>query len=234
MPSLRVKLVVAVVAVVLLALVATRVPVGPALQEFCDAIGGFGLAGVALFALLLAAGSLVLLPASPFIIAAAAVFGFWLGFLAGMAGLALGSTAGFLLARGFLRREISAHLRKHPTFAGIDLAIEREGWKIIILLRLCPIPFGLANYLYGLTGIRYRPYLFTTLAGGLPSTLLFCHLGAAGKAGLQALSSGQLGHDGGQMALLAVSLVATVAVIVFLPRFARRAVAKHAKVTIPS
>jgi uncharacterized membrane protein YdjX (TVP38/TMEM64 family) len=167
-------------------------------------------------------------------IAASAVFGFPLGLTAGLSGVALGASLGFLLSRRLLRKDISAQLRKHPTFASIDIAIAREGWKIIILLRLCPIPFGLANYLYGLTGIPFRAYLLTTLAGSLPSTLLFCHLGSAGKAGLEALASGQSGHHIGDIVLLGISVAAAVAVILILPRFAKKAIAKYAKVSIPS
>jgi uncharacterized membrane protein YdjX (TVP38/TMEM64 family) len=232
--NLRVKLIVAAAVAVVLGFCATRFPILPALSQFCDQVAGFCLLGVLCFALLLALGSLCLLPASPFIIAASAAFGFTWGLAAGVTGIALGASCGFLLSRWFLRKDVSAHLRKNPTFQSIDVAIAREGWKIVILLRLCPIPFGLANYLYGLTGINFRPYLFTTILGSLPATLLFCHLGSAGKAGLQALASGKTGHDPGQMILLALSVVATVAVIAILPRFAKKAIAKHANVSLPS
>ena len=234
MPSFRVKIAVAAIAAAGLAVTAAHFPVLSILKGFCDHMGQMGLAGVLCFGVLLAAGSLCLLPASPFIIAASAVFGFGSGLVAGLSGIALGASIGFLLSRWFLRKEVAAQLRKHPTFESIDIAIEREGWKIIILLRLCPIPFGLANYLYGLTGIPFQPYLLTTLAGSLPSTLLFCHLGSAGKAGLEAVASGQSGHHPGEIMLLGISLAATVAVILFLPRFAKKAIAKYTKVSIPS
>ena len=234
MSSFRVKIAVAAIVAAGLVVTAAHFPVISILKGFCDHVGKMGLAGVLCFALLLAVGSICMLPASPFIIAASAVFGFWLGLAAGLSGVALGASFGFFLSRWLLRKDISAQLRKHPTFESIDIAIEREGWKIIILLRLCPIPFGLANYLYGLTGIPYQAYLFTTLAGSLPSTLLFCHLGAASKAGLEAVASGRSGHHAGQVVLLGISVAATIAVILFLPRFAKKAIAKHAKVSIPS
>ena len=144
-------------------------PVVPALQHLCTWVGSLGLLGVLLLALFMAIGSLFFLPASPFIIAGSAVFGFPLGVAAALTGLALGASGGFCLSRWFLRKEISAQFRKHATFRAIDMAIEKEGWKIVILLRLCPIPFGLANYLYGLTAVRFRPYLIASLIGGLPS-----------------------------------------------------------------
>jgi uncharacterized membrane protein YdjX (TVP38/TMEM64 family) len=228
------KLIIATAFLIGLAIASYFLPVIPALRNLCSWVGGLGPMGIFLVALLLGIGSLFFLPASPFIITGSAVFGFPLGLVGALTGIALGAAGGFCLSRWFLRKEISAHFRKHTTFRAIDTAIEKEGWKIVILLRLCPIPFGLANYLYGLTGVHFRPYLIATMLGGLPSTLLFCQLGSAGKAGLDALSSGHLGRSTGELVLLGLSTVATVLAIVLIPVFARRAVAKYAQVSLPS
>ncbi len=234
MSPLTKKLAVAVVLLTGLGVASYFFPVIPALQSLCTWVGSLGLLGVLLLSLFLAVGSLFFLPASPFIIAGSAVFGFPLGVVGAIVGLALGASGGFCLSRWFLRKEISAHFRKHATFRAIDTAIEKEGWKIVILLRLCPIPFGLANYLYGLTAVRFQAYLAASLIGGLPSLLLFCQLGAAGKAGLDALAAGHLGRSTGELVLLAISALATVCAIVLIPLFARKAVQKYAQVSLPS
>jgi hypothetical protein len=62
--------------------------------------------------------------------------------------------------------------------------------------------------------------------------LLFCHLGSAGKAGLEALATGNFQKGTGEIALLVLSVLATLIALFFLPRFARRAVAKYSKVTL--
>ncbi|HEX3445098.1 MAG TPA: VTT domain-containing protein, partial [Chthoniobacterales bacterium] len=152
MASLTKKLIIATAFLIGLAIASCFFPVIPALRNLCSWVGALGPMGIFLVALLLGIGSLIFLPASPFIIAGSAVFGFPLGLVGALTGIALGAAGGFCLSRWFLRKEISAHFRKHATFRAIDMAIEKEGWKIVILLRLCPIPFGLANYLYGLTG----------------------------------------------------------------------------------
>jgi uncharacterized membrane protein YdjX (TVP38/TMEM64 family) len=228
------KIVAAIALVIGLAVASYFFPVVPALQNLCVWVGNLGPLGVFLLALFLAIGSLLFLPASPFIIAGSAVFGFPLGVLGALTGLALGASGGFCLSRWFLRKDISARFRKHATFRAIDMAIEKEGWKIVILLRLCPIPFGLANYLYGLTAVRFRPYLIASLIGGLPSLLLYCQLGTAGKAGLDAIASGHLVRSTGELVVFGISMVATVCAIVLIPLFARKAVQKYAQVSLPS
>jgi uncharacterized membrane protein YdjX (TVP38/TMEM64 family) len=232
--SIKAKLLVAVGAVIVLASAAYFFPLVPALEHVSAWLGGLGVIGAALFAVLIAVSSLCLLPASPFIIAASAVFGFSLGLLTSAVGIILGAASGYFLSRLFLRKDVADQLKGRPTFKAIDQAIAEEGWKIVLLLRLCPIPFGLANYLYGLTAIPFLPYLITTFLGAVPGLLLFSHLGSAGKAGLQALASGNLNKGGGEIALLGLSLAATIVLVVLLPRIARRALEKRTKITITS
>jgi uncharacterized membrane protein YdjX (TVP38/TMEM64 family) len=232
--TLTKKLTLAVAFLIGLAVASYFFPVVPILQNLCSWVGGLGPLGVFLIALLLGIGSLFFLPASPFVITGSAVFGFPLGVVGALTGVALGAAGGFCLSRWFLRKEISAQFRKHATFRAIDTAIEKEGWKIVILLRLCPIPFGLANYLYGLTAVRFRAYMIATMLGGLPSLLLFCQLGSAGKAGLDAVSSGHIGHSAGGLVVLGLEMAATVCAIVLIPLFARKAVAKYTQAPLPS
>ena len=232
--SFRAKLIIVAVVVLGLALVAWYFPIIPILENLSERIGSLGLIGLAIFVVVLAVSSLFFFPASPVIITTAAVFGFAFGVIGAVLGVGLGASLGFLLSRSFLRKDIAERLRRNQTFRAIDLAIEAEGWKVVALLRLCPIPFGLANYFYGLTGIRFQPYLWTTILGSLPSIILFCHLGSAGKASLEALATGNFHKGAGEVTLLVLSLLATVAALIFLPRFARRAVEKYAKISIPS
>lgn len=54
----------------------------------------------------------------------------------------------------------------NPKFKSMDRAIEKEGFKLMLLLRLSPLfPFALSNYLYGASSIRFLPYFFGTLLG---------------------------------------------------------------------
>jgi uncharacterized membrane protein YdjX (TVP38/TMEM64 family) len=230
--SIKVKLFVAVGTVIVFATAAYFFPLVPALEHVSAWLGGLGVVGAALFAVLIAASSLCLLPASPFIIAASAVFGFSLGLLTSVVGIILGAASGYLISRLFLRKDLADQLKGRPTFKAIDQAIAEEGWKIVFLLRLCPIPFGLANYLYGLTAIPFLPYLLTSVLGAIPGMILFCQIGATGKADLQELATGHFHKGGGEIALLVLSLAASVVLVVLLPRLARRALEKRTKVTI--
>lgn len=60
----------------------------------------------------------------------------------------------------------------------MDKAIGKEGFKIILLLRLSPIfPFALSNYFYGVTAVNFVDYITGTMLGFLPGTLAYVYGG---------------------------------------------------------
>ena len=126
-----------------------------------------------------------------------------------------------------------AKLGADPRFAAIDREISRSGALIVALLRLSPaVPFGLQNYLYGLTGIGFRTYLLTSWIAMLPGTVMYVYLGYLGRAGLDAAGGSGRTRTPLEWALLAVGLAATVAVTLLVTRLARRAL-QQASLNIP-
>merc|ERR1712071_203554 len=74
-------------------------------------------------------------------------------------------------------------LAENPKFQSMDRAIEKEGFKLMLLLRLSPLfPFALSNYLYGASSIQFVPYFFGTLLGFAPGTFAYVYAGRIGKA----------------------------------------------------
>ncbi|MBI2921165.1 MAG: VTT domain-containing protein [Planctomycetes bacterium] len=160
-------------------------------------------------------------PGSALTLAAGAIF----GLARGTAVVSVASTAAaavsFLIARYAARDTVAGWARRSPRFAAIDRAISQGGWKVVALLRLSPaIPFSLGNYLYGLTGLRFGPYVLASWIAMLPGTFLYIYLGHAGAAA----ASGGGGRTPAQWAFLAAGLAATLVVTVYVTRLARRAV----------
>ena len=74
-------------------------------------------------------------------------------------------------------------LNDFPKFAKIDKAIGKEGFKLMLLLRLSPVfPFALSNYLYGASSINFPAFFGGTLLGFAPGTLAYVYTGYVGKA----------------------------------------------------
>jgi uncharacterized membrane protein YdjX (TVP38/TMEM64 family) len=144
-------------------------------------LGGWSTLALGLF---FAAVGLIVLPRTPFIVAAGATFG-----LAAVPVILIGGTSGSILAF-FLSRSIASGrfhrwLDRHPPLRAVAQAVDIEGWKIVALLRLgVPIPNAATNYMLGLTRIRFPAYALATLIFSIPQVVLFCFVGSAGRATL--------------------------------------------------
>jgi uncharacterized membrane protein YdjX (TVP38/TMEM64 family) len=113
--------------------------------------------------------------------------GYLFGLLPGTAtclfSAAIAASLSFVIGRTLLRGYVERVLSSSPKFQSMDRAIEKEGFKLMLLLRLSPIfPFALSNYLYGASSIRFVPYFFGTLLGFAPGTFAYVYAGRIGKA----------------------------------------------------
>jgi uncharacterized membrane protein YdjX (TVP38/TMEM64 family) len=159
------------------------------------------------------------------------LFGLWWG----TAAVSVASTAtaalAFLIARYLARAAVERKAAANPRFAALDRAIGEGGWRIIALLRLSPaVPFSLGNYLFGLTSIRFWPYVLSSWIAMLPGTFLYVYLGWVGGQGLSAVAGDEASRPLGQWILLGVGLLATVVVSVYVTRLARRAIAGQTQI----
>jgi uncharacterized membrane protein YdjX (TVP38/TMEM64 family) len=158
-------------------------------------------------------------------IGAGFAFGLWKGLLAVSAGATLGASLAFLVARFIARDKIQAIARRNEKFRKIDNAIGKQGAKLIFLLRLSPvIPFNLSNYFYGLTGVKFWPYVLASWIGMMPGTFLYVYIGAAGKAAVAAAAGGEAMKHGWQYwTFTVVGLAATIIVTIWVTKIARDA-----------
>lgn len=205
------------------ALLLRALPLQTALLRLDGATRGLGGLGLAVYGLAYTAAALLFVPGSALTLGAGALF----GLLPGLAVVSVASTAAaalaFLTARHLARRRVAALARSYPRFQAVDRAIAEGGWKVVALLRLSPaMPFSAGNYLFGLTGVGFWPYVAASWAAMLPGTFLYVYLGHAGRVA----AAGQ-GRTPAEWALLGAGLVATVAVTAYVTRLAKRSMLRQ-------
>ena len=186
-----------------------------------------GAAGLLLYVGLYAAVQLaVVIPASPIAMGAGLIFGLGWGYGVVTLGSTLGLMMNFLLARYLARRWVAERLGRNEKFRLIDRAVGEKGWRIVALLRFCPIPFGLANYCFGLTAVRFLPYtLASVVAIALPN-FFFTYLGATAGTSLQALTGQGRPKHPAEYVMLGLGIVAGLVALAYIGRTARQAVAQ--------
>ena len=218
--------VIALLAIIIALFLAMRfLPVQQWLRSFNDWVSHMGGVGVFVFIVVYAVATVLLAPGSILTIGAGFAFGLWKGFRAVSAGATLGAALAFLVARFIARDKVEAIALRNEKFQRIDNAIGRQGAKLIFLLRLSPvIPFNLSNYFYGLTGVRFWPYVLASWIGMMPGTFLYVYIGTAGKAAVSAAAGAEAMKRGWQYwTFLSVGLAATVIVTIWVTKIARNA-----------
>ena len=172
---------------------------------------GLGAGGVAIFAAILVFMTFLPAPDWPLPIAAGYVYGVW-AFPLTYGCIAFASALAFLAARYLARDRLRAFLARRPKYQAVDRAVTKEGWQVVVLLRLSPIvPFNLQNYALGVTAIPFWRYLGATLVGIAPGIAIYVYFGMFGKG---------LGKGAGPVdwALFAVGALATIALGVLVTR----------------
>lgn len=178
--------------------------------------------GPVVFILAYVLATVLMVPGSALTLAAGTLFGVVYG--TGIVSVAstLGAAAAFLVGRFLARDSIAARTAKNPSFAALDRALGREGWKIVALARLSPVfPFTLLNYAFGLTRIGFVPYVLASWIAMLPGTLLYVYLGSLARAGTRGAEKTPL-----EWVIYGAGLAATLGVTVYVTRIARKALHK--------
>lgn len=222
-PARRPWLRLGVLALALLVAALVARSLGGRIPEFVAWVEGLGVWGPVVFIAGYVLGVVLFLPGSALTLAAGALFGIGKGLVIAWSAATVGASLAFLVSRYVARGAVEQRIAGNERFAAIDRAVEREGRKIVFLLRLSPVfPFSFLNFALGLTRVRFVDYVLASV-GMIPGTLLYVYYGsvigiAAQLAGGASPERGAAGY-----AVLALGLVATLVVTVFVTRIARRA-----------
>ncbi|KAF8109947.1 hypothetical protein N665_0089s0066 [Sinapis alba] len=153
------------------------------LTQFSTLIEGYGPAGYALFIAVYAGLEILAIPALPLTMSAGLLFGSLIGTIIVSISGTMAASVAFLIARYFARERILKLVEGNKKFLAIDKAIGENGFRVVTLLRLSPLlPFSLGNYLYGLTSVKFVPYVFGSWLGMLPGSWAYVSAGAFGRA----------------------------------------------------
>ena len=125
------------------------------------------------FIVVFAAGCVLALPASVFVVAAGFIWGWKLGGAYSFVGGMLGAIGSF-----YVGRFVGAGMLDRFGRMGraVTKQVDHAGFRSLLVLRYIPgIPFAVLNYGAGVAGVRFADYLFATLLGIAPSMFVFAY-----------------------------------------------------------
>jgi len=220
----KVKLVLFALVIVGLSMAFKFLPLNEYLGSFFQTIQSLGVWGPALLAAAYVVSTVLMVPGTILTLGAGFAFGVVTGTVAVSIGSVLGALLAFLVGRTMVRDFVEQKVKQFPKFAAVDQAVEKAGFKIVLLTRLSPVfPFNALNYLFSITKVRTRDYFLASWIGMLPGTIMYVYFGTAVK-NIADLIGGRFEGGTSQKVLLGVGLLATVVVTVYVTRVARSAI----------
>ncbi|XP_010684249.2 uncharacterized protein LOC104898837 [Beta vulgaris subsp. vulgaris] len=165
-------------------------------------------------------------PASVLTLGGGYLFGLPLGFIADSVGATIGATAAFLLGRTIGKTYVMSKLKNYPRFQAVAIAIQKSGFKIVLLLRLVPLlPFNMLNYLLSVTPINLGAYILATWLGMMPITFAFVYVGTTLKD-LSDVTHGWSEVSTARLVFIGLGLIVSVVLIMSITKIAKASLDK--------
>ncbi|KAI5366374.1 Putative SNARE associated golgi family protein [Septoria linicola] len=119
------------------------------------------------------------------------------GFVFGMKGwfilasaTIVGSTVSFIVSRTFLKDFVSRMTEKNQRFAALSLVLKHDGIKLLIMIRLCPLPYSFSNgAISTIPTVTWQNFM---LATAIASPKLLLHIFVGRQLGIIAESGDKM------------------------------------------
>jgi len=145
-------------------------------QSMKNYICSFGALAPVMYIFMFTVVPLTLFPDAILAVASGLIFGVWFGTIYTVIGAACGGTLSFFLSRLY-GRGIVEKLAKGK-IKWFDEGVEKRGFIFILILRFIPlIPFDVISYGAGLSKIKYKDFLLSTVIGVIPGVWVYTNLG---------------------------------------------------------
>lgn len=159
------------------------------LQAYIEWVEGHPVLGYCTFMLVNIALVPLLIPGTVLAILGSYIYGLIYGITAGffiiltlvIISNTIGGYIAFLVSRGLFYECLQPTFHRSRYMRAMNKGISHNGFKIILLFRLCPIvPYNIFNYVSALTDVTHRQYFWATLLGMAPikaiEVLIFINL----------------------------------------------------------
>lgn len=219
--------VVAALTVIALGVGLSALPVQSWLLLLGERLQSFGLIGLIGFVAIYVVGSMVLIPASALSFAAGFLYGPF-GIVLSWAAMLAVAAISFPLARHLVAHPVRRFVNERQRMRIVADVINDEGWRMVLLIRVSGfIPFGLQNYVLGVTEVPFVPYLAASSIGFLPSILVYAGSGAFGGAAVIGAGTGPL-----RLLLLGMAILAGSTLVILTGAKVRSRLSERSKAEV--
>eukprot|EP01095_Lingulamoeba_sp_RSL-Kostka_P012481 TRINITY_DN4972_c0_g1_i1.p1 TRINITY_DN4972_c0_g1~~TRINITY_DN4972_c0_g1_i1.p1 ORF type:complete len:418 (-),score=118.13 TRINITY_DN4972_c0_g1_i1:120-1373(-) len=165
-------------------------------------------------------------PVSIVNLASGFLFNFWFGVLCSTIGTVLGMALCYIMGRGLMRKWTEEKIKQRRIFQAIDLAVQKQAWKLIILTHLSPIlPATLLHYVYAAVGVNFLTFIISSFVGIAPGMVVYTYVGTLSNSILNAIT-GKSDSMTTEIIYLVLIIVTSVLLVVLVTWIAKRELKK--------
>jgi len=124
------------------------------------------------------------------------------------------------LAKSWVERQISSRKQLQIFLK----TVQHHGFKIAFLFRLTPIPYGIQNAVFAVSGLSFKTFMLATL-GLLPEQIMWVYFGSTARR-LTDVVTKHVTLGPLQIGLMVMEVAIIIGLIVVLAYFARRSLRK--------
>ncbi len=153
--------------------------------------------------------------------AAGVMFGLFKGFLYAYAGTVFCAALIFFIGRYLAYKRVSAFVKRYPKLDKIDSATSENGFKIMLMLRLSPLPFAPLSYTLSITKVSFPSYILAS-CGMILTNFVSVYYGYVAHH-VTRLAGGQEYHPPTHYVAMIGMLLVTLATVIVVTRIVRKA-----------
>ncbi|MFT5388172.1 MAG: putative membrane protein YdjX (TVP38/TMEM64 family) [Lysobacterales bacterium] len=196
-------------------------------QQLHDLMQLMGLWAPILFIALYILISGFLVPSVVFKVLAGTLYGVLNGAFIVSVAAVISSLIKFILARYFFQESVARKIGENTRWQMISRVIEKDGWKMLLLLRNVPVLSGLfLNYICGVSRMPARNFVLASFIGRLPQIFMCTYLGhLLGYA--TGLESNSQEHLVTEWVMFILGLIAAIVASLYTMRLAKKVLAEE-------
>ena len=128
--------------------------------------------GITIFMLLYIVFGIIALPASFHKYLAGVIYGFGPGIIIAWIGSMIGAIAPFFLGKKWMNPYARRALENYPSLRALENEMTSQGTIVVTLTRISlVIPYGVLNYAYGATRIKFKDFILGNFAMIVPAIM---------------------------------------------------------------
>ncbi|PRP79373.1 hypothetical protein PROFUN_12923 [Planoprotostelium fungivorum] len=162
-------------------------------------------------------------------IACGFLYDLWIGVATTFIGtVCFGSPIAFFMCKYLFNKPVMKYINKKEKLKILLKAVQSNGFTIIFLMRLSPVPMGIQNALFAVAGIRFWVFITATGLGLLPEMFVWVNMGKT----INNISEIVSGHKSGTApkVIMGVQIGITVILLIFMVLLGRHVLNKAMRV----